>query len=76
MSMIRFNALLVSVLFLMSLGMGCKKDPDKDESSSGAEEAGEAIDEAAEDTGEGAGEAADDVGDAVEEAGDETDEKL
>jgi len=77
MSMIRFNALLVSMLLLLSLGMGCsKKDPDKDEASSGAEKTGEAIDEAAEDTGEGAKEATDDVGDAVEEAGDEADDKL
>ena len=75
--MIRFNALLVSMLVLLSLGMGCsKKDADKDENSSGAENAGEAIDEAAEDTGDSAGEAADDVGDAVDEAGDEADDKL
>jgi hypothetical protein len=75
--MIRFNALLVSVMLLLSLGLGCsKKGSDKDESSSGAENAGEAIDEAAEDTGDAADKAADDVGDAVEEAGDKTDDKL
>jgi hypothetical protein len=76
MSMMRCYALLLSVT-LVSLGLGCsKKDSDKDEASSGAEKAGEAIDEAAEDTGNAAEEAADDVGDAVQEAGDKTDKKL
>jgi len=64
--MIRFNALLVSVLLSLSFGVGCKKKSEKEEHSSGAEKAGKAVDDAADDTRKSAGDAAHDVGDTIE----------
>lgn len=66
--MMRVKALMSSVLVLLCLASACNKSKSeeaKEETSSGAEKAGAAVDEAAEDTGE-----------AVEEAGDKVDKKL